>query len=568
MAIDKILVNGKIYTSDSEHPWAEALVISGKELTYVGSNETAKSMAEMDTEIIDLEGKTVLPGFIDGHTHPVTVAKTHYRVRMPLTHDKEELLDNIRKYAERNPKEEKPFFFCENYFAEVFGPEGPRKEVLDELVSDRPARIQDFTDHACWYNSMALEMLKDENGIPHADSPLGFSEFVKDESGEYTGWCKESGPEGDHGIYEAIGWYPPECADEEMIKPLLDFFKANGVMCMMDGFTEGEDAMKLFCELDKAGKLGLYYEGTSIAGNADEIEHAIAVVRDWQEKYTTEHVSINTVKMFVDGTNELGDCLSLEPFYNDPEGKNCGEANLYKDDLVRVMVRLNEEGIDLHLHIICDGAFRNVVDALEEARRICGDDWKILVTGAHCELTHPDDRRRAAELGMCIDWSTHWSGGYFGEAAQAFHGMDRWNTMYDFREFTAAGGRLGFSSDVFSYQEAVRANPFFGIQTAMTRVDPLMPLDPEKYPGSVREPEGAKYSLEALLKGYTINNAIRMRLADKMGSLEPGKLANFMVLDRDIFMVPAEEISAVKTECTWFEGCERRVQSDLAVVRG
>lgn len=568
MKAEKLFINGKIYTSNPDVPWAEAMVCEGKNLVYVGTNEGAKALAQADTEIIDLEEKTVLPGFIDGHTHPVSVAKTHYRVRMPLTHDKDELLANIKKYAQMNPKEEKPFFFCENYFAEVFGAEGPKKEVLDEIVPDRPARIQDFTDHACWYNSMALEMLKDEDGIPHTGSPLGFSEFVKDENGEYTGWCKEAGPEGDYGIYEAIGWYPPESADEETIKPLLDFFKSHGIMCMLDGFTEGEDAMKLFYQLDKEGKLGMYYEGTSIAGTAGDIEDAIATVKDWQKKYTTEHVSVNTVKIFVDGTNELGDCLSLEPFKNDPEGKNCGEANLYKEDLVKVMVRLNEEGIDLHLHIICDGAFRNVVDALEEARKICGDDWKIIVTGAHCELTDPEDRRRAAELGMCIDWSTHWSGGYFGEAAQEFHGIERWNTMYDFREFTAAGGNLGFSSDVFSYQEAVRANPFFGIQTAMTRMDPVMPLDPERYPGSIRQPEGARYSLEELLKGYTRNNAIRLRRYDKMGSLEAGKLANFMVLNKDIFNVPASEMMSVTTECTYFEGQKRCITSNLSITRG
>lgn len=567
MKRNKIFINGKIYTSNPENPWAEAMFVSGKKLMYVGNNEVAKVMSDENTEIVDLGGKTVLPGFIDGHTHPVTVAKTHYRIRMPLTHDKDELLANIKKYAQMYPKEERPYFFCENYFAEVFGANGPNKEVLDELVPDRPARIQDFTDHACWYNSIAIDMLKDENGIPQSGSPLDVSEFVKNEKGEYTGWCKEPAPEMDYGIYDAIGWYPPECADEEMIKPLLDFFKANGVMCMMDGFTEGEEAIKLFYELDKAGKLGMYYEGTVLAGNMSELENAIRNVKDWQSKYKTEHISLSTVKMFVDGTNELGDCLSLIPFKNDPEGKNCGEANIYKEDLKNAMVRLNEEGIDLHLHIICDGAFRNVVDALEDARKSCGEEWKIKVTGAHCELTDSSDQKRAAELGMYIDWSSHWSGGYFGEAAQEFHGIDRWNTMYDFREFTKAGGCLGFSSDVFSYQEAVRANPFFGIQTAMTRVDPVMPLDPEKYPGSVRQPEGAKYTLEEMIKGYTINNAVRMRLSDKMGSLEPGKLANFMVLNKDIFQTSADDISTVTAECTYFEGDERRISGNLNINR-
>lgn len=568
MIIDKVLINGKIFTSDLNNPWAEAIAISGKKLVYVGDSKTAKKLAMTDTTIIDLKGRTVLPSFLDGHTHPTTVAKTHYRVRMPLTHDKDELLENIRKYAAMYPKEEKPYFFCENYFAEVFGAEGPKKEVLDEIISDRPARIQDFTDHACWFNSIALDMLKDENGIPHSISPLGEAEFVKDENGEYTGWCLESSPEGDLGIYKAINWYPPEIPDEEMIKPLLDFFKAHGIVCMLDGFTEGEEAMKLFSGLDKEGKLDMYYQGASHAGSLADLETAIQNVREWQAAYGTEHVHINTVKMFVDGTNELGDCLSLEPFCNDPEGKNCGEANIYKDDLVKAMVRLNEENIDLHLHIICDGAFRNVVDALEEARKICGNSWRIYVTGAHCELTCPEDQKRAAKLGMYIDWSTHWSGGYFGDAARDFLGVKRWNAMYDFREFTKAGGNLGFSSDVFSYQEAVRANPFFGIQTAMTRIDPVLPLDPEKYPGSIRQPEGARYTLEELLRGYTINNAIRLRLEDKIGSIEVGKLADFMILNKDIFKTPAEEMISVDVESTYFEGVEKKVKSNLTITRG
>ena len=308
----------------------------------------------------------------------------------------------------------------------------------------------------------------------------------------------------------------------------------------------------------------MYYDGASNCANLDDLERSIAALKDWKAKYTTEHVSINTIKVFVDGTNELGDCLSLVPMKNG----SYGEANVYKDDLVKMMVRLNEEGIDLHLHIICDGAFRNVVDALEEARNICGDDWKIFVTGTHCELTQPEDRIRAAKLGMFIDWSTHWSGGYFGEAAQEFHGMERWNSMYNFREFMENGGLLGFSSDVFSYQEAVRANPFFGMQAAMTKVDPVMPLDPERYPGSVRPPEAAKYTLEELLKGYTMNNAIRMRMEDKMGSLEEGKLANFIILNKDIFNVPGEEMLSVDADITYFDGQPRKITSDMTITRG
>lgn len=567
MHADTILLNGKIYTENPSCPWAEAVVIKDKKFQYVGTGEIAKPMAGEGTEIIDLQGKTAIPGLIDGHTHPTTVAKTFWRVRIPLTHDKDELMENIRKALKDYPKEERPYFFCDNYFAEIFGPEGPKKEELDVLVSDRPARIQDFTDHACWYNSMALDMLKGEDGIPVAESPIGGASFQQDENGEYTGWCHEASPEGDLGIYEKTGWTPPTVVDEEMITPLLNFFKHYGIMCLMDGFTEGEGNMKFFYELDKAGKLDMFYEATSILGGPGELEEAIARLRDWQKKYTSEHVHCNTIKFFIDGTNEMGDCLSTEPFVNDPTGTNYGEAFASEEDMRDIIIRLNQEKIDLHVHTICDGAFRRMCNAVEDAQKVCGDAWCIKVTLAHCEIIHPDDVHRVHELGIYIDWSTHWSGGYFGEEAQNYLGRKRWDTMYDFTKIIDQGEHVGFSSDVFSYQETVRANPYFGMQTAMTRVDPLLPLDPDRYPGSVRPPESAKLSLAQLIHGYTMTNAVRMRLDHLIGSIEEGKLANLVVFENDIFEMPAEQLAETKVDFTMFEGRIRHIDAELVIER-
>ena len=567
MTVEKIILNGNIYTEDPRKPWVEAVAVQGKKIIYTGSNEGARQLASEGTEVIDLGGRTVIPGLIDGHTHPTTVAKTFWRVRIPLTHDKDELFDNIRKALKKYPKVERPYFFCENYFAEIFGPDGPDKKELDALVSDRPARIQDFTDHACWYNSMALEMLTGEDGKPFSASPVGCAEFKKDENGEYTGWCHEAGPDGDYGIYEKLGWKPPEVVDEEMIKPLLDFFRHYGIMCMMDGFTEGDENMKFFYELDKAGRLGMFYEATSILGQPKDLEASIAKVREWQEKYTSEHVHCNTIKFFIDGTNEMGDCLSTQPFANDPTGTNYGSAFAEEEEVRDILVRLNEERIDLHVHTICDGAFRRMCNAVEAAQKICGDDWSIKVTLAHCEIIHPDDVHRVYELGIYIDWSTHWSGGYFGEEAQNYLGRERWDTMYDFTKIINAGEHVGFSSDVFSYQEAMRADPYFGMQVAMTRVDPLVPLDPDRYPGSVRPPASAKLDLKQLIHGYTMTNAIRMRLDHLIGSIEEGKLANMVVLENDIFEMPAEKISETEVAFTIFEGQVRDIKSDLSVQR-
>lgn len=566
MAVTKILYNGKIYTENPQMPWAQAVAVEGKKIAYVGDDESAKAMAKPETELIDLKGKTVIPGLIDGHTHPATVSKTYWYVRGPLTQDKDKLLANIAEYAKKYPKKDRPYFYYESYFTETFGTDGPRKEVLDEIISDRPARIQDFGDHACWYNSVALDMLKGSDGKPHSESPIGEPEFKKDENGEYTGWAFESVCEGDVGIFEKIGWKPESVMNDQMSTPLFDYFRQYGIMCMMDGFTEGDGNFQYIYDLDKAGKLDMYYEGTSILGDVKDLDESIATLREWQKKFTTEHIRCNVIKFFIDGTNEMGDCLSTEPFHNDPSGTNCGAAYASMEEIRDVLVRLNKEKIDFHVHTICDGAFRLMCDAVEAAQKICGDDWCIKVTLAHCEIIHPDDIHRVRELGIYIDYSTHWAGGYFGENAAAFLGQERWATMHDYTKVIADGGKVGFSSDVFSYQEASRANPMVGMQVAMTRVDPLIPLDPKKYPGSVRPPVDGKLTIEQLIHGYTVINAERMRLEDKMGSIETGKLANFVVFNEDIFEAAhksPENFSDIDPYCTYFEGKERHIVSTL-----
>ena len=143
--------------------------------------------------------------------------------------------------------------------------------------------------------------------------------------------------------------------------------------------------------------------------------------------------------------------------------------------------------------------------------------------------------------------------------------------MHAFHKVIEDGGKVGFSSDVFSYSEATRANPMLGMQIAMTRVDPWVPLNPEKYPGSVRPPVEAKLSLEQLIHGYTMVNAERMRLDDILGSIEAGKRANLIVFDEDIFKHAAdspEDFGSIMPACTYFEGEERHITSTLKADRG
>ena len=191
MAADLVLVNGRIYTENKDMPWAECVGIKGEKICFVGSEKELKErgIAGKDTVIEDLRGRTVIPGMIDGHTHPATIAKSRWRLSLPETEDVNELLEFVRDFCNEHPADEVPFIFGVSYPTTMFGEDGPKKELLDQYVSDRPVKLQDFTDHACWYNSRALELMEvdadyPENGI----APF----FVRDENNNPTGWVKEA----------------------------------------------------------------------------------------------------------------------------------------------------------------------------------------------------------------------------------------------------------------------------------------------------------------------------------------------------------------------------------------
>lgn len=556
MFADVILYNGQIYKSNIKKEYAEAIAVKDRKIIYTGSSAESLKYKSEKTTMIDLKGKLVIPGLIDGHTHPETIAKSRWRVQIPEFDNVPALLEWIKNYCAAHSKEEIPYFFGEGYAPTLFDENGPKKEWLDEYVSDRPVRLQDFTDHACWYNSKALELM----GIDSSTQEAGTAPFfVRDENNEPTGWVKEPLPTDnkEQKMYEAIGWYPPEEVTEEMVAPFLDRLKSYGVIALLDGITEGEDAIRLFYDMDKAGSLNMYYEGTCLLEAYDKLDECIATLRDWQQKYTNEHVRLHTIKLFLDNTNEMGNSASLEPLYNDPTGTNYGEINMSEAELTDTLIRLNKEKIDLHIHVVCDRGFRTACNAYETAKKTVleqGGTWDIFMELAHCELVHPDDMARPAELGIIINWSCHWAGGYFGEAAIDYLGQERWDTMYDFTKMLETGATVTYSSDVIGENEEYRADPYLGMEISATRVDTYHPLNPEKYTGSVRPPISARLTVEQMVDGYTRAGAVPFRLEDKIGTIEAGKYANITVLNKDIFKIPADKLHTVEAVFVMFKG--------------
>ncbi len=538
-------VYGRIYTSDEKQPWAEAMAVRDGKFVYVGDAEGVKDYIGETTQVVTCESGMITPGLFDAHTHPANVGSSAWHVRMGVP-EYDEIIRFITRYLAEHSAEEAPFVYFEYYPSNLFGPEGPNKAPLDEIAPDRPILVRDFSDHASWVNTKCLELL----GVYDMDpsDPL-LDDFVRDENGDFTGWVLELGLAPlEKNMYEALGWYPPNKPTVEVMHILTDDLKKWGVTGVFDAFITDVMQPQSVYEMDEAGELNMYYDMSYVLQDFQDLDEAVEILHGLNAVYGTEHINIDTVKIFYDGTNELGESALIDGTLQDPD--NHGNILLDREQTKEVIRRCNAEGLDVHFHIAGDLAFRTICDVTEELIAEQGP-LEIQVEMCHCEYIDPADMARPAELGIIINWTPHWSGGYFGDAALQYLGAERFDNMYQFNPIIDSGAVVTFGSDCYSMFEEHRANPYFGMQIAMTRIDIDQPIDDEN---PMRQKEEAKLSLEKLLKGYTIDAAIQLRVDDVAGSIEVGKSANYNIYGVNLFEVPVDEFQYVLPELVVFEG--------------
>ncbi|MGV8881468.1 MAG: amidohydrolase [Rhodoglobus sp.] len=547
-----VLVNGRIYTSNPAQPWADALRVNDGLITVVGTAEAATAAAGLPVH--DLGGRLVLPGLIDAHTHPTMVTQSAWHIPLPQTDDLQEILDFVRRYGEEHPKDEAPHLYFEYYPSTLFATgSAPTRQLLDTAISDRPVLLQDHSDHASWVNSRMIELLGVTRETP--DPIPGLEMFVRDEHGDPTGHILEMAHMhfADE-FYDRLGWRPPQEITAETVAPFFEFLTRHGVTGLFEALVHDESILEAITQLVSEGRFPLYYDGAPRFRTMADLPEVIEQAHSYQARFGSDRVRVSTLKLFLDGTNESGNSAVIEPMVTDPSGADRGEIQMETAELADCFELINRAGLDIHIHMVGDRAFRVACDAAEIARQRAGEDWRCQITFAHCELVDPSDMGRPAELGIIVNWTNHWSGGYFGEEARTHLGDERWNRMYEFTQIADSGATLTFASDVVSQYELHRADPFFGMQTAMTRVDPEFPLDVERYPGSVRPSAASQLTLERLIAGHTVDAARQLRIDDRAGSLEVGKQANLVVLSDDLFALPPAEVGTVKPVAVIFQG--------------
>ncbi len=539
---DTLFVGGHIYTADPGRPWAEALLVSGTRIAGVGSDRDLRSRRRPGTRVVDLKGKTVVPGLIDAHLHFLfgSLEIAGFNLSAPehsLTPDRpEELVAAISAYAKSHPAER--ILIGRADFSSA-PPAAPTHELLDRAVADRPLVIHNTTEHALWLNAKALELagITDE---PVAD-PVEERYVIRDASGHPSGVLLEAAQEL---IERALLRDMPTERKLELLRAGAAYLNGFGITSLVSA-TGDLAELELYGTLRDRGELTVR---TRMAFGAVAVPHKLtpqflADLETARTRYHDDWVSANLVKFFADGSTGVAPPLVYVP-------------SEYKA-LVR---ELDRRGFQLMTHAQRGDSVTLILDAYQDAIRVNGPrDRRLRIE--HDFVVNDADAARFARLAViagvqpafcCSEIGTNYD-------PKDPTPADRWHTLL------ASGVVLAFGSD---WPCLWPPDPFVNIQQAVTRQiwrSPdtagieTEPLDGARQGGAVPVP-GKRYTpqeaigVQDSVDAYTRGAAYAAFADDHVGSLTPGKYADIVVLSQDVFSVPAQEIGNTRVLLTMVGG--------------
>ncbi len=551
---DWLLTGGKFYTVDDEQPWAQAVAIAKDMIIYVGDESGATKFVSKDTRVTDLGGRFVIPGIVDSHTHPGLMG-IEQEAQLDVNSNalgeakKEDIPKAIKDYADSNPELEWIRMCC--FSDSSYGKAGPNKRDLDAVVPDRPVWITGDSAHSAWVNSKALKILGVDRNTP--DPAPGVSLYARDKDGRLTGYLKELYWKYGEGVFSI-----DRKVHEQGMMDFLDYMSQHGVTTLYDAGNESYDdrVYTFISKLDKEGRLPIRYEGTDEIFIPQHKESAIARLRRLQRTHSGNRLHFNTIKLYMDGTNETRTAALLEPYVDDPE--NSGKTTVTAAELRDFLLELDEVKIDLHIHVIGDRGVRTILDAVEAARKAVDGELYPRVTIAHLQLIDPTDFPRIKALGVIANYTPHWHVSNPDVSTKNALGEERNARIFSVKPLFDLGAVVTFSNDDWSFESM---SPFLGIQVGHNRQFPkewvpfyLRPVVWLMGMNDPHGPESERLDIELMIRGYTINGAYQLRMEDQIGSLEVGKLADLVVLDDNLFEMDRYKIHKVKPSAVIMEG--------------
>lgn len=534
-----LMLNGKVYTVNHEQSWAEAIAITDGRIIWVGNSEDANQWQGEGTRTIDLGGKMVLPGFQDIHIHPVHSGVSYQQCALFDVEGVELLQQRIKQCAESEPGE---WIRGGGWLVTNFAPSGlPDKKLLDEIVPDRPVALKSSDGHSMWVNSLALELA----GI-HADTqdPAGGRIDRYPNSTEPSGSLQETS------AMNLVHIVEPELTQKELEAGLAysrDHLHSLGITAVQDALlklTPGDAYFGLpaYLALEERGELNLHVINAMYWQNDISLDEQLPAFLKARDE-STPYIHNTAIKIWQDGVIETETAALLEPYLNRGD-QFVGELLNEPAVLNEAVAALDAAGFQIHFHAIGDRAIRSAFDSIQAAREANGKhDNRHHIS--HIQLFSPEDIPRFAELDLVANFQPLWAieDGYITDLTIPRIGEERGKFLYPIGSVQRTGARVAFGSDWY----VTSANPLDGIEAAVTRLDP---------DGKTDEPlgENEEINLAQAIENYTLNSAYVNFLDVDTGSIEIGKLADIIVLDRNLFDVPASEINQVRVIATLFRG--------------
>ena len=527
---DLVLRGGEVYTVDAARSWASAIAVRDGRVVYVGSDSLPRGLIGPGTEIVELAGAMVLPGFQDAHVHPISSGVELVECHLHSLTTAVAVLDSIRACA--LARTDRPWVRGSGWQLPIFPGGNPSRVALDRAVPDRPALFYAADGHSAWLNSRALVLA----GITRHTADPANGRIERDpRSGEPSGTLRES-------AMKLVERVIPQRTRAELAAGLDRAQReANGFgITSIFAATADEPDLATYADADRAGTLSLRVVAAAYSG--EQVDSILPHAQAWRTRYATPRVRPTAVKLFQDGVIEARTAALLAP-YLDRAG-DAGTPIFDQPTLDRLTADLDRDGFQVHVHAIGDRAIRMTLDAFAHARERNGlRDARHAIT--HLELIDPADLPRFRALGVVANFQALWANGddYLTKLTEPALGPARSRWLYPIASVVRTGAIVTGGSD----WSVSSLNPLEAIEVGITHRDSGDSIAAAWNPAE-------RVDLPTMIALYTINAAWALHQEKETGSIEPGKLADLVVLDRNLFQIPADRIHEARVMRTLLEG--------------
>lgn len=533
---DRVFLNGSIYTVDAERSWAEAVAVRDGQVMAVGTAEEIEKLVGANTEVTDITGNMLLPGFHDSHTHLLIGVLTDEDCDLMYKETIEDFRAALNECQGLKGYGDDGWIMGGGWFEWMWPDANPHKSLLDEFFPDQPAYMVSSFGHSALLNSKALELA----GIDKdSDDPIDGIIMRDPETGEPSGTLRD----GAMMVAQAV---LPKTTMKQRVKGVraaIDFAHSYGITALIEPGLD-EELMEPVLKIADEGNFNIRAKVSlsPIAWHPGVFDESVFEFLAARDKWRRKNIDVDSVKMYMDGVPESGTGALLEPYVSGDFG--VGPRFYTQEEIDHYMIEFEKMGLQIHIHSCGDAGTRMALNGFEAARKANGETG-LRHQIVHLQLIDEADRKRFGELDVAATFQALWA--WPDQIARGADvellGRDRAWSMYPIGSVERSGGRIVGGSDYW----VTELNPVLAIEAAVTRQDPYNDSGPVL-------DESERVSITTMIDAYTINGAYVMGLDDKQGSIEVGKRADFVVLDQNLFEIPASDISKTKVVMTVFNG--------------